>query len=355
MKAKVKTSEIIKGLKTCVNATDARDDIRSCVMFSATDGCMKISASNSLYSISCTCNAEVDEEGFAVVEGKTVYSFVSKASDNCSFNSTDVALVIKGCGKATIPNIGREIPMVESASGKHVTCDSVAFREAVNKIKYAISEDQARIILTGAHFVTDGSFATITALDGFRLAQTVFPCDGDCIDIVIPSRTLSDVCDSITSGSLDIFANASHMTFAYGDYYFNSILLSGNYVDTKRIIPSDFKAKALANTADIKNMIELAMVASGKNNLVKMSFAHDRMHFSSNDTSAFEGDIDTMYDGDDLEIAFNLKYLSHAISHITTEKCVIRLNSNVNPAVITPHSNETVPDIHLLLPVRTFS
>lgn len=353
MKAKVKTNEIGKGLKACVNATELKDDLRKCIQFNAENGKLKISACNSSYSYSYSCDADVEEDGFAVVDGRTVYSVISKASDDCTFKTTGSSMIVKGCGKTTLPDIGREIPIAETNSGDHVVCDSVEFKNAVSKIIYAISEDQSKVILTGAHLVTDGQFATITALDGFRLAQTSFPCNGDVIDVVVPARTLADVCEPITSGSLDIYANSNRISFSFGDFYFNSLLLSGKYIDTEKLIPKEFKTKSLAKTQDIKNMIDLAMIASGKNNLVRLSFTGDKMYFASSDTAEFEGDIDALVDGDTLQIAFNLRYLSHAINHITTERCVIHMNTSVTPAVITPHTNDTVPDIHLLLPVRT--
>lgn len=355
MKTKVKTSDISRGLKACVNATDVKDDIRKCIQFEAENDSLKISASNSLYSIYFSCNATVDDEGMAVVDGRTVYNVIAKATDNCSFTANDRSMIVNARGKTTIPNINREIPFPEESDGKNVTCDSVDFKNAVNKILYAISEDQSRVILTGAHFVTDGNFATLTALDGFRMAQTTFACEGDVVDVIIPARVLSDVCDTIVSGALNICAGNTRISFAHNEFRFNSALLAGSYIDTNRLLPKDFAVKVLAKTSDIKDMIDSATIASGKSNLVKLQFANDKITFSSNSESAtFQGDIDAMIDGTDVDIAFNLRYLSNAVNHISTEQCVIRMNSSVAPAIIVPHAENTVPDIHLILPVRIF-
>ena len=356
MKVRVKTSEIGKGLKSCVNATEIKDDYRKCIQIEAENDTLKISASNSLYSFYYSCDAEVEEEGFAVVDGKTAYSVISKATDYCGFVTSGNRLIIKGCGKTTLSDTGRKIQPAGESEGKTITCDSVVFKNAVNTIRYAISEDQSRLILTGAHFVTDGQFATITSLDGFRLAQTSFPCNGDIIDVVIPAKTLSAVCEPIVSGTLEINTNGSRIAFTYDNCHFNSSLLSGNYIDTSKLIPTDFKSKTLAKTSDIKNMIESATIASGMTNLVSLSFSGDKMMFTSNsETAGFEGDIDAFNEGEDIDISFNLKYLSNTISHITTDQCIIRMNTNVSPAIITPYTEEYMSDIHLLLPVRKFT
>lgn len=352
MKFKVSSNEFSKALKLCYNAIDQKDEVRSNISIGTEEGGIGLMSTNGVYTIAVHVSADVEEDGGAVVDGKMIYNVISKASGDCKITADDRSMVINANGRTKLPNIDRDLPVVAGVDGNSVVFDGVAFKNAIEKIIYAIGEDQSRLILTGAHIVTDGSFATITSLDGFRLAQTKFECEGDNIDIVVPSRILQAICDAITDGNLHITTNGMRIT-AYGDNYtICAVLLSGEYIDTQRIVPTQFKTNVLVNTSDIKQIVDTASIASGSSNLIKFSISEDKMSIMSNSEKAdFEGDVSAIVDGDIDKIAFNLKYLSQALSHIPTEQCEIRLNSSISPAIFAPHM-EGCEDIHLILPVR---
>lgn len=354
MKVKLKTSEIGKAVKLCANAIDQRDPIRANIHFVAEDGEIHLSATNGQYSIEIICNGDIEEEGEAIVDGKMTYNVISKSSNDCILTSDEKSMTIKTSGRTKLPIIGHDIPMIDTVKGQSVAFDSAEFKTAINKISYAISEDESRVILTGAHIVTDGLTATITALDGFRLAQTVIPCEGDEIDIVVPSRILNAICDAITDDNIELITNGTKITVKSNNFTINAITLSGQYIDTARIIPTSFKTKALVKTVEIKDCVDSATVASGSNNLVRLNISNDNVSITSNSEVAdFHGDVNAMIEGDDIVISFNLKYLIQALNHIDTEECQIMLNQPVSPAIIVPHAENT-HDISLILPVRTF-
>lgn len=355
MKANLKVSDFAKAIKLCVVALEPKDMIRSNIQFEAENDVMKVRATNSSYSLEYTVPCDVKEEGIATVDGKMAYSVMAKASGECTILSDDKSLTIKTSGRTKLANINKDLPMIENTKGKIVSFDSVEFKNAIEKIDYAISEDQSRLILTGAHIVTDGTSAVITALDGFRLAQTKIPCNGDSIDIVVPSKILSSVCDAISDGELIITSNGIHVSIDGENFHINAVILSGTYIDTDRIIPKDFKTNVLLKTAGLKDCTDSATVASGSSNLVKFQIANDRIAIMSNSEGAdFQGDIDAMVDGEELSIAFNLKYLIQTLAHIDTEQCELKFNTSVSPVIIVPHA-ENRDDLHLILPVRLFA
>jgi len=353
VKAKLKVSDFSKAVKLCVNAIDIKDMIRSNIQFVAENDNMYLKATNNSYSIEFVCPCKVEEEGSATVDGKMAYSVIAKASQECSIVSDDKSMTLKTSGRTKLPNVGKNLPMIEETTGKKICFDSVEFKNAINKIAYAVSEDQSRIILTGIHIVTNGETAELTSLDGFRLAQTIIPCNGDSVDIVIPFKVLSATCDAITDGELSIESSGIHITVKGEGFTINAVVLSGNYIDTSKIIPTSFKTNVLVQTSSIKDCADSATVASSSNNLVKLNINDDKIIVSSNSEGAeFQGDMEAVVDGDGLIIAFNLRYLIQTLAHIDTEQCELKLNSSTAPVIITPHSDSK--DINLILPVRIF-
>lgn len=361
MNARTQINEISNAVKLCVKALDPRDNIMSNIMFEAEDNEMKMMAMNNSYSIIVSFPCDVQEYGCATVDGKMAYSVITKGVSTCTLTADERNMTIKTIGRTRLPNIDRELPLHKDVEGDIVKFDAVSFKNAISRIDYAISEDQSRIVLTGAHVVTDGISCTITSIDGFRLAQTTIPCNGDAIDIIIPSRILSAVCDAITDGEITLTTNGNGVSIVGNNFKINALLITGAYIDTKKIIPNTFTTNVLAKTIDIKRLVDLATVASGVSNLVKLVISSDKISIMANSNSAdnsngadFYGDVDALVEGPELAISFNLKYLISLLNHINTEQCEVKFNSSVSPCVIVPHENMS-NDINLVLPVRTFS
>ena len=354
MKSTIKANELTRALKLCVNATDPKDPVRSNIEFVAENDKITVAATNTQYYIRIECDSKVDEEGIAVVDGKMAYNVATKASGDCILSTNDNSMTIKTNGRTKLPNIDRRIPVLEHVEKNHVHCDAVAFKNAFSKVAYAISEDESRVILTGAHIVTNGNIMTFTALDGFRLTQTQIECGGESVDIVVPQRILSAICDSITDGELDIYTDGIHLSVNGDGFEINSVILSGQYIDTARIIPQSFNTNALVKTQDMRNLLNSATVASGASNLVKLIVSNDSITVTSNSEIAdFNGECDALVEGEGLSIAFNLKYLAQAINHIDTEQCDICFTSPTSPCVLKCH-NDVQNDFSLILPVRVF-
>ena len=108
----------------------------------------------------------------------------------------------------------------------------------------------------------------------------------------------------------------------------------------------------------MKDVLDSATVASGSSNLVKLVVGDDKIVVTSNskETDAdFHGEVSAMTEGEGLSISFNLKYLIQAFNHVLSEKCVMHMVTPVSPCIISDKTDGTVPDKHLILPVRTFA
>ena len=148
MKVKVKSSEFCRACKLAINTLDPKDTIRSNIVINSINNTVTVKATNSQFSIITTVPADVDEAGVAVVDGKMAYSVLAKANGDCILTSDDNVFTIKSNGRTKIPNVKREISMIDYVDGDTVTCDAIAFKNAVGKVAYAIDETQQRVILT---------------------------------------------------------------------------------------------------------------------------------------------------------------------------------------------------------------
>lgn len=96
------------------------------------------------------------------------------------------------------------------------------------------------------------------------------------------------------------------------------------------------------------------MAREGKNNLVKLHMEDGMMLITSNaELGDVREEIQVETEGRDLDIAFNVRYISDTLRAIEDEQIVLRFNSNVSPCVICPAEGDRY--LYLALPVRVFS
>ena len=94
------------------------------------------------------------------------------------------------------------------------------------------------------------------------------------------------------------------------------------------------------------------MAREGKNNLLRFSIRQDKLSITSNSEMGDvyeEMDVETT--GSDIDIAFNVRYITDAVKSIDEEQFLIKLNSNISPCVLVPTEGEDF--LYLVLPVRT--
>lgn len=332
-------------------------------------GHVKLTCSDGNLSIEMSILADVKEEGTAVLPGRLFTELSRKlpggevtirvgenhaASIRCLSSKSNLA----GMNPTDYPEMARV------SEGTTVRIPQDKLKEMISRVVFAIATEDNRQILTGCLLEVEPTEARLVALDGFRLAiqKAVMPFElpggKENVRVVIPGRVLNEM--SKVLGDTDEYCtlvfDQSRMTASFGTTTLSTVLLTGEYIDYRKILPASFRTTALADRVGVQNAIDRAslMAREGKNNLIRMSFSGDTLAISSN---AELGDVleelETELTGDPIEIAFNAKYITDVIRNITDEKLCMRFNSNVSPCVIAPQEGEDY--LYLILPVRVFT
>ena len=250
-----------------------------------------------------------------------------------------------------------ELPDVNS--GRPVKIPQNRLKELISGTLFAVSENQGRPIHTGVKFeVTDTSITAI-AVDGFRLARrTYHPEEGTAreMNFVVPAPGLKEV-EKIVS---DVEDNASftlgtkHILFQIGNATLVCRLLEGDFLDWRKVVPTNCPIKLVADVGDLSSSVErVGLIVSEKyKSPVRCTFSHNELLMRTQTTiGAAEDKCSLAGDGKELEIGFNVRYLADALKVIPSEEVTLELTNGLSPIVLTP-----VDDKHdfayMVLPVR---
>lgn len=364
-------SDLMNALSTVTRAIAARSakKIMEGVLIDASEDEITLTCTDGSLVIQSTIQATVNEPGRIVLPGRLLTELVRKLpSSEVSIKSDAVYSTQIKCLSSNSRLTGMnpmEFPeMNDIADGTMISIPQNKLKDMINRVVFSISTDESRILLTGCLMEITPDEIRLVALDGFRLALQKDKRDySESVQegmrrIVIPGRVMNELSKIIADeeATCDLIFNNTHIKAVFGNSVVSSTLLSGEYIDFRKIVPTEFKTRALVKKSVLAEAINRAglLAREGKSNIIKMQLMENQANITSH---AEQGDvlevIDIELQGDPLEIAFNSKYIADVIRNIADEDICMQFNTNVSPCVITKNGGDDY--FYLILPVRVFS
>ena len=250
-----------------------------------------------------------------------------------------------------------ELPDVNT--GRAVQIPQNQLKNLISGTIFAVSENQGRPIHTGVKFeVEDNAISTI-AVDGFRLARRTWHPEspiGRELSFVVPAAGLKEV-EKILTDSEENAAftlGPKHILFEIGGTTLVCRLLEGDFLDWRKVVPTNCPVKLCANVSDLASSIErVGLIVSEKyKSPVRCVFGDQVLQLrTSTVIGAAEDRCSLAGDGNELEIGFNVRYLADALRVIPSEEVMLELTNNLSPIVLTP-ADEKYDFAYMVLPVR---
>ena len=250
-----------------------------------------------------------------------------------------------------------ELPDV--GTGRKVTIPQQKLKEMIGGTIFAVSENQGRPIHTGVKFEVEEDSISAIAVDGFRLARRTYHPEngtGRKLSFVVPAAGLKEVekilsdCEDEANFSL----GAKHILFQIGTATLVCRLLEGEFLDWRRVVPTNCPIKLCAHVSDLASSIErVGLIVSEKyKSPVRCVFSNQVLLLKTNTTiGAAEDRCAIAGDGKELEIGFNVRYLADALKVIPSEEVILELTNGLSPIVLTP-ADDKYDFSYMVLPVR---
>ena len=249
-----------------------------------------------------------------------------------------------------------ELPDV--GSGRSIRIPQASLKDLISGTIFAVSENQGRPIHTGVKFEVEDETVSAIAVDGFRLARKTYHTEeptGRSLSFVVPAQGLKEVEKILGEDEYVSFTlGKKHILFQLGSATLICRLLEGDFLDWRRVVPTNCPIKLVANVSDLASSIErVGLIVSEKyKSPVRCVFSDQVLQLRTNTTIGVAEDRCTIAgDGKELEIGFNVRYLADALRAIPGEEVAMELTNGLSPIVFTP-----VDDKHdfayMVLPVR---
>ena len=250
-----------------------------------------------------------------------------------------------------------ELPDVSIS--RSISLPQGALKEMISGTIFAVAENQGRPIHTGVKFEVSDDTITAVAVDGFRLARRTYHTGSDIqrqLAFVVPAAGLKEVEKILTDSEEDAVFSLSpkHILFRIGEATLICRLLEGEFLDWRRVVPTDCPIKLCAHVSDLAASIErVGLIVSEKyKGPVRCTFSNQELLLKTNTTiGAAEDRCAIAGDGKELVIGFDVRYLADALRAIPSEEVILELTNGLSPIVLTP-AEDKYDYSYMVLPVR---
>ena len=250
-----------------------------------------------------------------------------------------------------------ELPDVSIS--RSISIPQMALKELISGTIFAVAENQGRPVHTGVKFEVENDTVSAIAVDGFRLARRTYHTETPSerkLAFVVPAAGLKEVEKILTDSEENAIFSLSpkHILYEIGNATLICRLLEGEFLDWRKVVPTNCPIKLVANVGDLASSMErVGLIVSEKyKSPVRCVFGSQVLNMRTNTTiGAAEDRCAIAGDGKELEIGFNVRYLADALRVIPSEEVVLELTNGLSPIVMTP-AEDKYDYSYMVLPVR---
>jgi DNA polymerase III subunit beta len=242
-----------------------------------------------------------------------------------------------------------ELPVIENAEA--ITLTTAALIEGLKGSLFATSSDETKQVLTGVHLTLKQDTLEFAATDGHRLAvletNNERPVEGsEQVEVTVPARALRELQrmlghSSASEDTVAVYLDQGQVVFAWQNQRLTSRTLEGQYPAYRQLIPRQFKRQVtLERKQFISTLERIAVLADQKNNIVKVSIDNANQEITlsceAQDVGSGTESMPAQISGEDIDIAFNVKYLMEGLKELPSSEIQMHLNQSLTPVIFTP-------------------
>ena len=285
-----------------------------------------------------------------------------------SLEAQQSKLILKG-GKSkftlqTLP--AEDFPLVQEAPsfGPAFSVPQKTLKALLGQVAFAMAVHDIRYYLNGILFVAEGKQLSLVATDGHRLAfaHATLEVEVPKQEVILPRKTVielqrllsdADVPEGQAAPMIEMQFAANQAKFSFGGMQFVTKLVEGKFPDYNRVIPKNHKNAVVMGRAPLLASLQrAAILTSEKFKGVRVNIEPGSLRIASSNAEQEEAkeELEIDYNGDAIEIGFNVTYLMDALANMGSEMVKLELQDTAASALFT------VPDQpgfkYVVMPMR---
>jgi len=240
------------------------------------------------------------------------------------------------------------------------TISKKQFCTMISKTAFAMAEQDVRYFLNGMLLEVKQNKLYAVAADGHRLAMNCIDLQEQSlppIRVIVPRKGILEIMRMVDEGGADlkISIGLSNIQVQSGKLIITSKLLDGKFPDYERVIPRDGNKVVIGHRDSLKEAFHRASALFSekfRGVRLRMSTASLVVLASNPEQDEVEEDLEVDYQGQDLEVGFNVRYLIDFLSVVQSD--LVRFTfSDATKSTLIEEVGEGAKGAYVLMPIKT--
>ncbi|MFK8047254.1 MAG: DNA polymerase III subunit beta [Halioglobus sp.] len=258
---------------------------------------------------------------------------------------------------ATLPP--REFPNVEDSLGTHqFTLKQSELKRLIDRTGFAMAQQDVRYYLNGMLWELKAGQLRVVATDGHRLAMCTLPSKLDVKEdtqVILPRKGVIELSRLLIEddGEIAIVIGSNHIRATTTDFTFTSKLVDGKFPDYQRVLPKSPDKILMGDRLELRQAFtRTAILSNEKYRGVRLQLTPGSLQIVANNPEQEEAEevVSVDYEGDTLEIGFNVSYLLDVLGVLSGEKIKFSL-SDPNSSALVEESVDG-DSLYVVMPMR---
>lgn len=371
MKLEIDKKDLLSLIGKTQNIVEKRNTMPVLVniLLEADKNTLKVFATDLEVSLTDQIACKVSTAGKVAVNAKNLFEIIKELSDapiRLQKKENNWLEISQNKYNSKIVGISaEEYPIFPTYTGQDfIKLDSEVLRDMIDKTIYSISTDETRYHLNGVYFERlkkkDVSYFRMVATDGHRLSliEKETPngmANKDSSGVIIPRKGLYEIKKLVDSlgGTFEMAIEGSQLIVRHESAVLMVRLIEGKYPNYQQLIPANLSRKVQINRESfLTSLKRVSPVANQKSKGVTLILSAGKMEVSSNNPELGDAkdEIEIDYQGPELKIGFNAKYITDILNSIQDEHIDFELNDQLSPGLLRPHNNVSYTCV--IMPMR---
>ena len=334
------------------------------VVLRAEEGELSLTATDMDMDIATEVGCSVMTSGTTTMSAHLLYDIARKLPDGAEVEiavNDGHAMVSAGRSSFRLPTLPVEdFPAISSNElPVNFSLTAADMRDLIDTTRFAISTEETRYYLNGIyiHKAESGELCAV-ATDGHRLAMTrqALPSGAAQMpSIILPRKAVSELRKLLDDFDGDVLVGLSETRaeFRFGVVRLTSKLIDGTFPDYTRVIPVGNDRIMQVDVSAFSAAVDrVSTIASEKSRSVKMGLRSGvlTLSVSNTDASSATEELEVSYDGPEMEIGFNARYLLDIAGQVNSDMVEFALADQGSPSLVRAPGDEA--SLFVLMPMR---
>jgi DNA polymerase III subunit beta len=364
MKLTAAREDFLTPLQSVIGVVERRQTmpVLANVLLSARENRLNITGTDLEVELVATSTVNVQQGGDITVPGRKLLDIFRSLPEQASvtLGTEGERMSIKaGRSRFTLSTLpAAEFPLVEEINAQQTL--SIAqgeFRRLIDKTHFSMAQQDVRYYLNGLLLETEGASLRAVATDGHRLALCEMTLEDKAKSnqqVIVPRKGVLELQRILGSeGKIELAIGTNHVRAQIGTIRFTSKLIDGRFPEYGRVIPASPARKVEADREQLRQALQrTAILSNEKYRGIRLTARPDLLVIQAHNPEQEEAEdqVEVTYQGDEVEIGFNVNYLLDALGAIESDKVEIGLTDSNSSCLI--HAPGTAHTRYVVMPMR---